>query len=82
MTWKRALIGLLVVVVLLAGGLFTYFRFFAPQDDAASPADPLPNPLPQGEGASDPLPTGAVTAEGRLIPLRRATLALDRKSVV
>ncbi len=81
MTWNRALIGLLVVVVLLAGGLFTYSRFFAPQNDstsadavASSNTTPSSTLLPS---TPSPLPTGAVTAEGRLLPLRHATLAFS-----
>lgn len=76
MTLKRALIGLLVVAVLLAGGVFIYTRFFAAGEE----------PTPAGAAPVDriavALPAGSVSAEGTVLPLRHAALAFAAPGIV
>lgn len=68
MNWKRAFVGVLVIVALLAGGLFMYRQYFAPRP--AESAAPVPTLSP-----ADVRGAGGVAAEGQLLPLRSAALA-------
>lgn len=85
MTLKRALIGLLVIAVLLAGGLFTYNRFFATGEEDTRAAETT-----AGESTAAPpvdqiavdVPAGSVSAEGTILPLRNAALAFTAPGVV
>ena len=87
MTLKRALIGLLVIAVLLAGGVFTYNQFFATDAtsddtraaDAATPDDPAGAAV---DAISVPIAAGSVSAEGTVRPLRHASVAFTTPGVV
>ena len=80
MTLKRALIGLLVIAVLLAGAVFAYNRFFAlPQDEPAATATTA---TPGSDRIAAPASTGRVSAEGHLVPLRHAAVAFTVGGVV
>ncbi len=78
MTLKRALIGLLVIAILLAGGVFTYSRFFA-AGDAPSAAEANPAAV---DDIAVRLPAGSVSAEGTILPLRHAAVAFTGAGVV
>ena len=77
MTLKRALIGLLVIAVLLAGGVFIYNRFFAAGDEAATAT-----PVAAGDNLAVAIDADRVAAEGRVVPLRHAAVALAGSGVV
>lgn len=86
MTLKRALIGLLVIAVLLAGGIFIYNQFFAIDGATGEEASAA---TPTAAAETNPVDTiavdiepGAVSAEGRLVPLRRANVAFTAPGVV
>ena len=72
MNVKRAIIGVIVVVVLLAAGYFVYQQFLAPE--------PEPETV---EGVVDPNTISVetnldlVTAEGQIVPLRHTTLSFQ-----
>lgn len=76
MTLKRALIGLLVIALLLAGGVFIYNRFFAAGEEAA------PTPAAAVDSLAVAIDAGRVAAEGRVVPLRHAAVALAGSGVV
>lgn len=78
MTLKRALIGLLVIAILLAGGVFTYSRFFA-AGDAPPAAEATPAAV---DDIAVRLPAGSVSAEGTILPLRHAAVAFTGAGVV
>ena len=85
MTLKRALIGLLVIAVLLAGGVFTYNQFFASGDEetrAAESAAATTVPGAAVDAISVPLAAGSVSAEGTILPLRHAAVAFTGSGVV
>ena len=46
MTLKRALIGALVIVLLLAGGVLVYWQFFGQDAPGAAEAEAAATPLP------------------------------------
>ncbi len=81
MTLKRALIGLLVAAVLLAGGVFTYSRYFAPPEDTTNAEFAATTAVPVDRIAIANA-AGSVSAEGRIVPLRHATLAFAGSGVV
>lgn len=81
MTLKRALIGLLVIAVLLAGGVFTYNRFFAAGEESESAA-PATGTAPSVDQIAVPISAGSVSAEGTIIPLRHAAVAFTAPGVV
>ena len=81
MTLKRALIGFVVIAVLLAGGVFTYTQFFATPEETAPTAAPA-GATPRVDQIAVPLEAGRVSAEGRIVPLRQATLAFAVPGVV
>ena len=75
MTLKRAFIGLLVIAVLLAGGLFTYNTFFAVGDDATgdvagrtTDAGGETTPAAGVDTIAVPISAGSVSAEGTIVP--------------
>ena len=72
MTLKRALIGALVIVLLLAGGVLVYWQFFGQGAAGAAEAEAAATPLPVEPVVSG---DGAISAEGQLVPLRQAALA-------
>ncbi len=78
MTLKRALIGALVIVLLLAGGVLVYRQFFG--QPASGATETAATPLP-----AEPIVVrgeGAISAEGQLVPLRHAALAFNAPGVV
>lgn len=77
MTWKRALTGVLVIVILLAGGVLVYGQFFS-QTSAPDAAATVAAPADVVIVARD----GAVSAEGRVVPRQWATLAFSAGGVV
>jgi len=79
MTLKRALIGLLITAILLAGGVFTYNRFFA-ADSAPTPTD-VP-PAAGVDAIAVAIPAGSVSAEGTVLPLRHAAVAFTGAGIV
>ncbi len=79
MTLKRALIGALVIVLLLAGGVLVYWQFFGQGAAGAAEAEAAATPLPVEPVVSG---DGAISAEGQLVPLRQAALAFDAPGVV
>lgn len=83
MNFKRLLIGVLVAVLLIAGGIFTYLQFFAPPDDAPQ-AESETTPEVVGRVNSLAVDTGAdsVSAEGQIVPLRHAVLSFNGGGVV
>ncbi len=83
MTWKRGLIGALVIVLLLAGGVLVYRQFFI--QPVAEESAVAATAIPAGATATDRQGTtgeGAVSAEGQLVPLRHAALAFAAPGVV
>jgi multidrug efflux pump subunit AcrA (membrane-fusion protein) len=62
MSLKKILVSAVAFVILVAGGLLAYQRFAAPL-----PATPTPTPA-----ETEPAP---ISAEGRIVPAREATLA-------
>lgn len=71
MNWKRAIGGLLALIVLVAGGYWGYMRFLAPQpEESAAPPDV--NTLAVDTGVD------VVSAEASLEPARWADLAALR----
>jgi len=79
MTVKRALIGLVIIAVLLAGGVFVYYAYFAGQEEAA---DPTVVERPPVEAIAVAIDADQVSAEGRVVPLRHAAVALAGSGVV
>lgn len=84
MTLKRALIGLLVVAVLLAGGVFTYLTWFAPREEAAdvAPVATSEGPRINTEPVAVAIEAGRVSSEGHVLPLRHAAVAPAGSGVV
>lgn len=86
MNWKRALIGILVVALLLAGGALVYRQFYAPAAGVTAEATEAP---PETTAASPDRDTiavdtgvASVSAEGQIVPLRSATLAFAAPGTV
>lgn len=73
MNWKRALVGLLVIVILLAGGFFAYQQFFAPETETAESTTDSAT-AENAPVASNP---DIVSAEGQIVPLRNAMLSFS-----
>lgn len=76
MNWQRVLIGVVVVAILLAGGVFVYRQFFAPEATVSSP-EPVPTAQAGNRVNTVAVNTGAdtVSAEGQIVPLRSTFLA-------
>lgn len=81
MNWRNVLIGVIVAAVLIAGGVFTYFQFFAPETtEAPAAAEVSPEAGPNSVAdAVDTIavrqPGDSVSAEGQIVPSRQANLA-------
>ncbi len=71
MNWKRVLIGVVVVAVLLGGGFVVYRQFFAQPAEEADTA--VTGDVTDAE--AQPVSTGFVSAEGQIVPQRSAALA-------
>lgn len=71
MNWKRVLIGVVVVAVLLGGGFVVYRQFFA--QPAEEPDTAVTGDVTDAE--AQPVSTGFVSAEGQIVPQRSAALA-------
>lgn len=78
MNWKRALIGIVVAAVLIAGGVFMYRQYFAPQaEEPAGAADATATPVAAGVNTvAVNRGVGGVSAEGTVLPARHVALAL------
>ena len=72
MTLRRALLALVVIAALLAGGVYTYVNYFAVDETAAPDAQATAAATVAAERVAA---LGGVPAEGRILPLRQATLA-------
>lgn len=80
MNWKRVLIGVLVALVLVIGGIFTYRMFFAqPADESGTEGVVATVAAGAAAEAVDRITVataaGSVSAEGQVVPLRQARLA-------
>lgn len=63
MTLRKLLIGLVVVVLLSAGGYWGYLNYLAPEAAATPPPEPIAGPVTAPE---------TVSAEGVVVPIRKA----------
>jgi HlyD family secretion protein len=73
MNWKRILVGVVIVVIVAAGGYFVYAQFIAPEpeeDVAVSDIEDDTSGLPASS-------LGVVSAEGEIVPLRDALLSFQ-----
>lgn len=83
MNWQRLLIGVAVAVALIAGGVFTYRQFFAPDATATTP-DPAPTAETVAQVNTIAIDTGVdtVSAEGQIVPLRQTLLAFTGTGIL
>lgn len=70
MNWKRILVAVVVIVVLVAGGYFIYNQFFATEPETTQTAAEV-------EASAAPIDLGSVSANGEIVPLRDATLSFQ-----
>jgi HlyD family secretion protein len=70
MNWKRLLLGVVVVLVLAAGGYFIYNQFFAQEPEAEDTST-------AADAAVEPIDLALVSANGEIVPLRDATLSFQ-----
>jgi multidrug resistance efflux pump len=70
MNWKRIIIGVVIVAVLIAGGYFVYNQFFAADASETEAAE-------QAETAVATTDLALVSAEGEIVPLREALLSFE-----
>jgi HlyD family secretion protein len=83
MNWRRLLLGVGVAVLLVAGGVFTYFLFFAPPP-TETPTEVAPTAETAGRAnhLAGNSAVNAVSAEGQIVPLRQARLAFATTGAV
>ena len=79
MNLRRALLGLVVIAALLAGGVYTYVNYFAVDETTAPEAQATAAATIEAERAAA---LGGVPAEGRVLPLRHATLAFTGSGAI
>ncbi len=79
MTLRRALLALVVIAVLLAGGVYTYVNYFAVDETAAPEGQATAAATVAAERVAA---LGGVPAEGRILPLRQATLAFTASGAI
>jgi HlyD family secretion protein len=83
MNWRRLLLGVSVAVLLVAGGIFTYFLFFAPPPtETPSEVAPTAETAGPANNLAGNSAVNAVAAEGQVVPLRQARLAFTTTGVV
>lgn len=71
MNWKRLVIGILVIILLAAGGFWAYNQFLAPASETDQNG-PVTDQPPVEEAANN-----VVSAEGQVVPLEDTLLAFQ-----
>ncbi|HFQ92430.1 MAG TPA: hypothetical protein ENK32_00340, partial [Anaerolineae bacterium] len=71
MNWKRLGIGIIIIVLLAAGGYWVYAQFLAP------PADNSQNGPAGDQIAAEEVDLNIVSAEGQIVPLNDALLSFQ-----
>jgi multidrug resistance efflux pump len=73
MSWKRIIVGLIVVVILAVVGSYAYQQFIAPEPEASAAEDEAVTvtPVTVNTGAN------VVSAEGQIMPLRHTELSFQ-----
>lgn len=75
MNWRRALIAVIIVAVVVAAGVFAYRQFFV-EDAPENAVTAAAVSASRADTIAIAAPTGTVSAEGQVIPARHAQLAL------